>query len=77
MLNLIFKVLKIIFVLSGKNASQPAVLIYIPDGSKKEPPTTYMSITNQIYHTYVVNIIVVNRVQLLIFNLYCFILRLV
>ena len=27
------------------------VLIYIPDGSKKEPPTTFMSITGQTYFT--------------------------
>ena len=29
-------------------------MIYIPDGSKKEPPTTFMSITNQTYYTSVV-----------------------
>ncbi len=30
-------------------------MIYIPDGSKKEPPTTYMSIIGQTYYTVLAN----------------------
>jgi hypothetical protein len=37
-----------------KIRGQPCVLFNIPDGSKKESPTSYMSITNQVYYTSVV-----------------------
>ncbi len=32
-------------------AAKPCILFNIPDGSKKESPTSYMSITNQVYFT--------------------------
>jgi len=42
-----------LFILSGND--ERCVLIYIPDGSKKEPPTTFMSITGQAYFTVLSN----------------------
>ncbi len=40
-----------VLIFSGNKKAEPCVLIFIPDGSKKEPPTTFMSITNQTYFT--------------------------
>lgn len=36
---------------NGVQSGKPAVLFYIPEGNKRESPTSYMSITNQKYKT--------------------------